>query len=81
MDRRVKSTKKDRDGNITALCNAGQSWSPRRARDVIRDINSGMKSYYVMEKELRSYVRTVSGVLQTTPDATDRNHLGRLPTC
>ena len=80
MDRRVTATKTDRNGNITALCNAGQSWSPRRTEDVLRDINSGKKSYYVQEQPKRSYVRAVSGELQTTADATDKNHLTELPT-
>jgi hypothetical protein len=80
MDRRVTATKTDRNGNITALCNAGQSWSPRRTEDVLRDINAGKKSYYVQEQTKRSYVRAVSGELQTTEDATDKNHLAQLPT-
>lgn len=81
MDRRVKSTKKDRSGNITALCCPGASWSPRRTKDVLRDISSGRKSYYVQERARRSYVRSVSGVLQASPDPADLNHLARLPTC
>jgi hypothetical protein len=28
MDRKVTAIKKDRKGNIVALCNAGQRWSP-----------------------------------------------------
>jgi len=81
MDRRVRTTKKDRSGNIVALCNSGQSWSPRRARDVLRDITSGKKSYYVQNTSgKRSYIRAVSGVLQTNTNAADENNLARLPT-
>lgn len=80
MDRRVRSTKKDRNGNIIALCNPEQSWSPRRTADVLRDIRSGAKSYYVQGQKRRTYVRAVSGMLQTTADATDDNSLARLPT-
>ena len=47
----------------------------------MRDINAGRKSYYVQEQAPRSYVRAVSGVLLTTEDANDQNHLSRLPTC
>jgi hypothetical protein len=79
MDRRVKATKKDREGNIVALCNPGQSWSPRRTKDIARDISSGAKSYYVQEHERRSYVRSISGVLQAGQEADDT--LARLPTC
>jgi hypothetical protein len=79
MDRRIRGTKKDREGNIISLCNPGQSWSPRRTKDVVRDINSGKKSYYVQEQDRRSYLRSISGVLQAGPDADDT--LTRLPTC
>jgi hypothetical protein len=81
MDRRVKSAKRDQDGNIVALCNPGQSWSPRRAKDVARDINTGRQSYYVQEEVRRSYVRSESGVLRSTADAADQNSLGKLPSC
>jgi len=81
MDRRIKAVKKDRKGNIVALCNPGESWSPRRAVDVAKDINRGMKSYYVQELSNRTYVRLLSGnLLQTTKDAANGNSLGNLPT-
>lgn len=80
MDRRVRMTKKDRNGNIVALCNPGQKWSPRRTADVIKDINGNKSSYYVMESERRKYVRVVSGkALQTTTDDTNANNLNNLP--
>lgn len=81
MDRRVKAIKRNQNGRITALCNAGESWSPRRTRDVLREINAGQRSYYVQENPRRTYVRAVAGALETTPDAADLNHLERLPTC
>lgn len=80
MDRKVTATKKDRKGNIVALCNAGQRWSPRRTQDVLKDIRSGRKSYYVQEQSNRVYVRALSGGrLETTSDANSRNNLERLP--
>jgi hypothetical protein len=80
MDRRVKATKKDRNGNIVALCNPGESWSPRKKADVLKDISSNKQSYYVQELERRSYVRVVSGdTLQTTTDLASRNSLASLP--
>lgn len=80
MDRKVTATKKDRNGNIIALCNKGQSWSPRRKADVIKDILNNKTSYYVHEADRRAYVRIVSGnALQTTPDATSNNNLDKLP--
>lgn len=80
MDRRVKTTKRDRSGKIVALCNAGQPWSPRKTVDVIKDINGSKKSYYVKEGERPTYVRVVAGgVLQTTLDETSENNLEKLP--
>ena len=82
MDRRVMATKRDRSGNIVALCNPGQSWSPRRKADVIKDINSSKKSYYVQELTQRRYVRVVGpDALMTTDDATSKNSLDNLPVC
>jgi len=82
MDRRVKATKRDRSGNIVALCNPGQSWSPRRKVDVIKDINSSKKSYYVQELPQRRYVRVVGpDALMTTDDTTSKNNLDNLPVC
>jgi hypothetical protein len=80
MDRKVTAIKKDRKGNIVALCNAGQRWSPRRTQDVLKDIRAGRKSYYVQELANRVYVHALSGDrLETTPDLNSRNNLERLP--
>jgi hypothetical protein len=79
MDRRVKSTKKDRNGNIIALCNAGESWSPRRKADIIKDITGNKRSYYVEEAARRVYIRVSGDSLQTTSDASSVNHLEKLP--
>jgi hypothetical protein len=80
MDRRVTGAERDRNGNITALCNKGQSWSPRRKKDVLADIKAGRKSYYVQEAPQRSYIRVLSGgTLQSSADATSSNSLEKLP--
>ena len=82
MDRRVRATKRDRTGSIVALCNPGQSWSPRRKADVIKDIVSSRKSYYVQELTQRRYVRVVGAdTLLTTDDASSKNNLDNLPVC
>ena len=39
--RYVRQTGKDKDGDITRLCNSGQPWSPRAKVDAIRDIENG----------------------------------------
>jgi hypothetical protein len=80
VDRRVRATKKDRSGNIVALCNPGESWSPRKKADVIRDIVTNKKSYYVEELRKRRYLRVVSGKkLETTSDKTSGHNLDMLP--
>lgn len=80
MDRKVTATKKDRNGKIIALCNAGEKWSPRRSSDIVKDIQMNRQSYYVEQVPRRKYVRVVSGgLLQTTPDKTSSNSLDRLP--
>lgn len=82
MDRRVTGTKRDRHGNIVALCNSGESWSPRGAADVARDIKSNKKSYYVKEAGRSSYVRVVAGnALESTNDPSSKNGLDKLPVC
>ena len=82
MDRRITAIKKDKKGNIVALCNPGETWSPRRKADVVKDISRSERSYYVQELGRRVYVRLLSGsLLQTTEDATNGNSLSNLPTC
>jgi hypothetical protein len=81
MDRRITAVKKDRKGTIVALCNPDESWSPRRVIDVMRDIGSGMKSYYVQLLPNRTYLRLISGNLQTSKDLTHGNSLTNLPSC
>lgn len=79
MDRRVRTVKRDKRGNIVALCNPGAAWSPRRKAEVIRDILENKTSYYVQERERRSYVRVLDGeTLRTTRDATSVNSLENL---
>lgn len=45
--RRVTHSGKDRDRDITSLCNPGESWSPRSKAEAIRDIEGGLHSYFV----------------------------------
>jgi hypothetical protein len=81
MDRRVKMTKRDRDGNIIALCNPGEPWSPRKTADIVKDIRAAKTSYYVMESGKRAYVRLIPGsALETTADESSKNNLNNLPT-
>jgi hypothetical protein len=45
--RYVTRTGKDKDGDITKLCNPGQPWSPRYKADAIRDIDNFKYEYRV----------------------------------
>jgi hypothetical protein len=75
----VRSVKRDKRGNIVALCNSEAQWSPRRKAQVIRDILDNKTSYYVQEQERRSYVRVLDGeTLRTTRDTTSENSLENL---
>lgn len=81
MDRRIKATKKDGHGNVVALCNPDESWSPVNKDTVMRDIKSARRSYYVQELPQKVYVRVTSeNTLQTTADKASKNNLNNLPT-
>lgn len=84
-DRQVTRSGKDADGDITALCNPGQSWSPRRKANAISDIDSGLHGYHVVTNGKRVEVRVVNGprgkYLRTDPDTTPRNNLDDLLDC
>lgn len=83
--REVTQTRKDKDGDITALCNPGSSWSPRLRSDAIKDIESGDHKYFVSwsdgkRTEIRVVART-GKYLRTDHDSTTRNNLDDLPNC
>ncbi len=84
-DRRVKKSRKDGNGNITALCNAGEHWSPRPKSEAISDIESGSHTYYVEEAGYRSTVKVFqrNGLkyLRTDADGTSKNNLDNLQDC
>lgn len=84
-NRQVTRTRKDRNGDITALCQPGKYWSPRAKRDAIRDIERGRNSYYVQQNGRRVEIHVVEGrngkYLRTDPDKTSANNLDDLPNC
>ena len=84
--RYVHKTGKDKDGDITALCNDGQIWSPRRKADAISDIENGLHEYWVPWKHYpETKISVVHGpngkYLRTDRDTTARNNLDDLPNC
>lgn len=85
-DREVTASRKDKDGDILALCNSGSYWSPRMKRDAIDDIESGSHTYYVdVSGTGRVDIHVVNGpngkYLRTDPDRSSRNNLDDLPDC
>lgn len=85
-ERAVVQTRKDRDGDILALCNPGQYWSPRTKSNAIQDIETGVHKYYVPWRDgTRTPIRVVTGpngkYLRTDKDDTTRNNLDDLPDC
>jgi hypothetical protein len=85
-DRAVYRSGKDDDGDITALCASGASWSPRLKEDAIGDIISGLHTYHVpLTSGARAEIRVVDGpsgpYLRTDWDHTTKNNLDDLPDC
>lgn len=46
-ERKITQTRKGYAGDILALCNPDEAWSPRFKNDAIRDIESNLHNYYV----------------------------------
>jgi hypothetical protein len=86
VSRKVTHSGKNPDGDITALCNPGEFWSPRNKEDAIRDIERGDYSYYVEAPGVGPVdIEVVPGsngkYLRTERDRTTRNNLDDLPDC
>lgn len=84
--RYITHTRKDRDGDITALCRPGEWWSPRAKQDAIQDIESNTHTYHVTWGDGKTtLIRVVNGTtgkyLRTDRDNTSRNNLDDLPDC
>ena len=84
--RYVRQTGKDKDGDITRLCNSGEFWSPRSKADAIQDIESGTHEYWVNwanypETKIRVVTGTRGKYLRTDRDQTSKNNLDDLPDC
>jgi len=84
--RYVTRSGKDRDGDITKLCQPGADWSPRFKANAINDIESGLHEYWVnWTNSPETKIRVVNGssgkYLRTDRDTTSRNNLDDLPDC
>jgi hypothetical protein len=85
-ERAVIRSRKDRDGDILALCNANEYWSPRSKAEAIHDIESGTHKYYVPWNDgVKTLIHVVNGptgkYLRTDKDNTSRNNLDDLHDC
>ena len=85
-DRKVTASGKDKDGDITKLCNSDYSWSPRSKANAISDIEGNVHTYYVQQPGTsRVDVHVVDGsngkYLRTTADKSSKNNLDNLPDC
>lgn len=82
--RQVTESGKDRDGDITSLCNRN-GWGGRKKADAIEDIESGRHSYYTGAGSYTAEVYVVRGrsgkYLTTSKDGTTHNNLDDLPNC
>ena len=84
--RYVRATGKDKDGDITKLCNSGSDWSPRLKSGAIKEIEDGTHEYWVnWANSPETKIRVVDGAngkyLRTDRDSTSRNNLDDLPDC
>lgn len=84
--RYVNKSGKDKDGDITKLCNGSADWSPRQKADAIRDIENGTHSYWVswtdgQETEVKVVNGSSGKYLRTLRDGSTRNNLDDLPDC
>ena len=84
-ERSVFGASRDGDGDIVALCNPAEPWSPRPVSDVIADIESGTHTYFTVADGGAAEIQVVEGprgpYLRTRPDAAPANNLDALPDC
>ena len=84
-DRAVRTTRKNIQGDITALCDDYASWSPRSKQEAISDIENRFHTYHVPWQSGRTEIRVAIGptgkYLRTDRDSTTRNNLDDLPDC
>jgi hypothetical protein len=94
--RKITHTERDEDGDILALCCPGASWSPRKLKDAIKDIEAGRHEYFVQRRRRRGHrvrrglrgtvkIGVVNGptmkYLRTYGDKRSGNNLDNLPVC
>ena len=85
IERKVIKSRKDLNGNITAICNPGEWWSPKTSSEAIKEIEEKLYSYYVTVNNQNVDIKVIYGnsgkYLRTDPDKTTKNNLDDLPDC
>jgi len=84
--RKITGTKKDNDGDILALCNSGEYWSPVSKEQAIREIDGGVNTYYTYIDGKNAEIIVVKNpnggkFLRTNKDSSTKNNLAELPDC
>lgn len=84
IERRVTKIKKNKEGDIVALCNMGSYWSPRYLTDVMYDIEVNKFRYYVDWRNGKTTnVELIEGpngkYLRTKREKANKNDLFELP--
>jgi hypothetical protein len=84
-ERLVTKTRKGYEGDILALCNPDESWSPRFKHEAIQDIETKLHNYFVEVEEERINISVVlirgSKHLITDKQQTLINNLEQLEDC
>jgi hypothetical protein len=85
-DRHVTKSGKDKDGDITSLCQSGAFWSPRQKADAIADIDGKVHSYFTKDSkgnraDVKVKERNGKKYLTTDADSSSDNNLDNLPDC
>lgn len=84
-DRLVLKTRKGYAGDILALCNPDESWSPRFKNDAIRDIENRVHNYFIELDGNRilievSFFKGSKHLITDKKNSSD-NSLGELENC
>ena len=60
-ERKIKHIRKNLFGEIVALCNPEENWSPRQKHDAIQDIENGVYEYHIQWEKIRIDIRVAEG--------------------
>jgi hypothetical protein len=84
IERRVTYSRRDKNGDILALGNASEYWSPRLKAAAIKDIEEQIFSYFILDSEgNRTYIHVEQGpsgkYLRIDPNGSGKVNLDNLP--